>query len=143
MIDQDLQQAIRSKDALTTSVLRGVKAACANFALTKGNIQTQLSDVEVLGIIRKQIKQRQDSIAAFSARPDLIAKEESELKILQKYLPAQLTDDQINEIVELALLKTGATSKKEMGAVMKEATKISNGRVDGKTLSAKIGARLV
>ncbi len=91
----------------------------------------------MLAVVRKEVKKRQDSIASFegAGRTDLADKEKSELPFLQAYLPAEMPAEELEKIVRDAIAETGATSKKEMGAVMKAAQAKAAGRADGKTLS--------
>ena len=133
-----------NKSSLELSVLRQLKNAFSNSALSGGNINAAIADLDGLAIIRKQIKQRQDSIAAFVSgnRQDLAENEKNEISVLEKYLPKSLDESEINAIVEMAISKVGATTQKQMGAVMKIALDLSEGRVDNKTLSQKIKEKL-
>lgn len=143
-INQDIKAAMLNKSSLELSVLRQLKNAFSNSALNGGNINAPISDLDGLSIIRKQIKQRQDSIAAFVSgnRQDLAENEKLEISVLEKYLPKSLDESRINAIVEMAINKVGATTQKQMGAVMKIALDLSEGRVDNKTLSQKIKEKL-
>ncbi len=136
-IDSDLKDAMRARDAARLSVLRMVKSALMNAAIEKIGAAGTLSDVEAVGVIRKQVKQRLDSIQSFETggRPELAAKERQEIEFLTAYLPKPLGEDEIRQIVKDAIAQVGATSKAQMGAVMKIATEKAEGRVDGKTLS--------
>ncbi len=144
-INNDILAAMRSQDGGKLTVLRSLKSALSNCALQGGNINRSLPDLEVLGIVRKQIKQREDSIEFFKKdnRVELEAKERAEIAVLDTYLPKALSDLEIDGIVADAIQSVGATTKKQMGQVMKIALETANGRVDNKTLSAKIGAKLV
>lgn len=143
-INQDIKAAMLNKSSLELSVLRQLKNAFSNSALSGGNINAAIADLDGLAIIRKQIKQRQDSIAAFVSgnRQDLAENEKNEISVLEKYLPKSLDESEINAIVEMAISKVGATTQKQMGAVMKIALDLSEGRVDNKTLSQKIKEKL-
>ena len=143
-INDDIKAAMLSKDSAALNVLRQLKNAISNFALSGGNINTQLSDLEVLGLIRKQIKQREDSIALFQqgGRLELASKEIAEIAILERYLPKALSDEEVDAIIQAIIAESGATTKKQMGQVMKLALEKCSGRVDNKTLSSKIGAKL-
>ena len=103
-----------------------------------------LDDATALAIVRKELKKRQDSIDGFEKgnRPDLAAKEKSEAEILQAYLPQPFTPEEITALVAAAITEAGATSKAQMGAVMKVATERAAGRADGKALSAAVAAQL-
>jgi uncharacterized protein YqeY len=136
-IDADLKAAMRSRDADRLSVLRLVKSALTNAAIEKHGSAGGLSDADAAAVIRKQVKQRQDSIESFEkgGRPELAAKERKEIEYLLEYLPKPLSDDEVLSLVKEAIAEAGATSKAQMGAVMRIATERAAGRVDGKTLS--------
>ena len=122
LITADLKTAMLAKDQLTVDVLRQLKAALSNVALLSGNITNPVSDDVVLVNIRKLIAQRNDSITQFTkgGRDELAAKEQSEIIILEKYLPIALTDTELDGIITQAITETGATSKKDMGKVIKK-----------------------
>lgn len=144
-IDSDLKDAMRAKDAIRLSVLRMLKAALKNAAIEKSGADAQMSDTEAIQVIRKQFKQRQDSIESFEkgGRAELAAKEKEELSILQSYLPQAMSADELAKIVRETITEVGASSKAQMGAVMKALqTKIA-GRADGKTLSAEVQRQLL
>ena len=106
-IDSDLKEAMRAKDAARLGVLRMLKSALKYSAIEKSDPEAQLDDTEATQVIRKQVKQRQDSIESFEkgGRPELAAKEKDELAILQAYLPQGLTADELAKIVgETALI---------------------------------------
>ena len=123
-IDADLKDAMRSRDAERLSVLRMVKSALTNAAIEKRGVTGGLADSEAVGVIRKQVKQRRDSIESFEkgGRPELAAKERKEIEFLTEYLPQPLEEDEINQLVKDAIAEAGATSKAQMGAAMKIAT---------------------
>ncbi len=139
-IPEDIKTAMRAKDSLALNALRALKTALTNAAIEKGGLGTELEESEVLAIVRKQIKQRQDSIVQFekAGRTELATTEKSEIAILSIYLPAALTDSELAAIVAQALVETGATSKADMGKVMKRAQELAEGRADGKLLSAAV-----
>jgi uncharacterized protein YqeY len=139
-IDADLKDAMRARDAARLSVLRMVKSALTNAAIEKIGAAGILSDFEAVAVIRKQVKQRLDSIQSFEkgARPELAAKERKEIELLTAYLPKSLGENEIQQIVKDAIAQIGATSKAQMGAVMKIAAEKAEGRVDGKTLSQAV-----
>ncbi|WP_411826001.1 GatB/YqeY domain-containing protein [Luteolibacter sp. AS25] len=143
-ISEDIKTAMRAKDSLALNSLRALKSAMTNAAIEKGGLGTELDEPEILAVIRKQIKQRHDSITQFESadRPELAEKEKQEIDILSKYLPAALSEEEINAIVEKAVAETGASSKADMGKVMKTAQELADGRADGKTLSSAIMKRL-
>ena len=143
-IDADLKEAMRAKDMTRLSVVRMAKAALKNAAIEKSGADAQLSDAEATQVIRKQVKQRQDSIESFEkgGRAELAAKEKEELSILQSYLPQQMSPDELSKIVRETIAEIGATSKAQMGAVMKALQAKVAGRADGKTLSAEVQRQL-
>jgi uncharacterized protein YqeY len=143
-VDEDLKTAMREKSATKLGVLRMLKAAMMNAAIEKSGAQGQLADADATQVIRKQVKQRQDSIESFEkgGRPELAAKEKEELSILQSYLPQQMSADELSKIVRETITEVGASSKAQMGAVMKALQAKVAGRADGKTLSAEVQKQL-
>jgi uncharacterized protein len=140
-IDADLKDAMRARDADRLSVLRMVKSALTNAAIEKHGASGGLGNSDAVSVIRKQVKQRMDSIESFEkgGRPELAAKERKEIEFLTAYLPKALGEDEIKELVKDAIAQAGATSgKAQMGVVMKIATEKAAGRVDGKTLSQAV-----
>jgi len=135
---------MREKNAMKLGVLRLLKAALMNATIEKSGAQGQLSDADAVQVIRKQVKQRQDSIESFEkgGRAELAAKEKDELSILQLYLPQAMGADEIAEVVREAIAEVGATSKAQMGAVMKAVQAKVAGRADGKSLSAEVQKQL-
>ena len=143
-IPEDLKAAMKAKDTVALAVIRALKTAMTNASIEKGGLGTPLDDTEITALIRKQIKQRQDSIAQFTSagRTELAATEQAEIVVLEKYLPANLSAEEITAIVDAAIAETGATSKADMGKVMKLAQERAEGRADGKTLSQEVAKRL-
>ena len=143
-IDSDLKDAMRAKDSARLSTLRMLKAALINATIEKSGAEGQLNDVEAAQVVRKQAKQRQDSIESFErgARPELAAKEKEELSILQAYLPQGMSSDELVKVVRDTIAEVGATSKAQMGAVMKALQEKVAGRADGKTLSQEVQRQL-
>src|SRR6202521_864537 len=143
-IDSDLKEAMRAKEAARLGVLRMLKSALKYSAIEKSGAEAQLDDPEATQVIRKQVKQRQDSIESFEkgGRPELAAKEKDELAILQAYLPQGLNADELAKIVGETIAELGATSKAQMGAVMKALQAKIAGRADGKTLSQEVQRQL-
>ena len=142
-IDSDLKDAMRAKDAGKLGVLRMLKSALKYSAIEK-SAESQLDDAEASQVIRKQVKQRQDSIEQFEkgGRPELAAKEKEELRILNAYLPKGLEADELAALVRETISEVGATSKAQMGAVMKALQAKVAGRADGKTLSQEVSRQL-
>lgn len=143
-VDADLKAAMKARETEKLAVLRMLKAALKNTAIEKGGADAVLDDAEAMAVIRKQAKQRNDSIESFEkgGRPELAAKERAELEYLQVYLPKALPAQELAALVAEAIAEAGATSKAQMGAVMKLATAKADGRVDGKTLSQEVSRQL-
>ncbi|MFN2622760.1 MAG: GatB/YqeY domain-containing protein [Chthoniobacterales bacterium] len=141
-IDADLKDAMRAKEAGKLSVLRGLKSALKYAAIEKAD--AGLDDAAAVQVIRKQVKQRQDSIESFEkgGRPELAAKEKGELEILNAYLPKGLSAEELSALVRETIAEVGATSKAQMGAVMKALQAKVAGRADGKTLSTEVQKQL-
>ena len=139
-IDADLKDAMRAKAAEKLSVLRMVKAALLNATIEKHGAGGQLSDPDATAVIRKQLKQRLDSIEGFEkgGRPELAEKERREIDVLNDYLPKALSESEIDELVKTAIAESDAKSKADFGAVMKLASQKAEGRIDGKTLSEAV-----
>jgi uncharacterized protein YqeY len=143
-INDDLKNAMREKNAVALTVLRGLKSAVKYAAIEQGGADAELDDTAAVAVIRKQIKQRQDSIESFTegGREDLIATEKAELEVLEKYLPTGLSDDEVAALVDQAIAETGAESRKDMGGVMKLLQERTAGRADNKTLSQLVMSKL-
>ena len=143
-IDSDLKDAMRAKDATRLGVLRMLKSALKYGAIEKSGADAELSDADAVQVIRKQAKQRQDSIASFEkgGRLELVEKEKAELAILNSYLPQQLGPDELAKVVRQTIAEVGAGSKAQMGAVMKALQAKVGDRADGRTLSQEVQKQL-
>ena len=143
-VDSDLKEAMRAKDTTRLGVLRMLKSAFKYAAIAKSGADAELNDAEAAQVIRKQAKQRQDSIESFEkgGRAELAEKEREELSILNAYLPQQMNADELEKVVRETIAEVGATSKAQMGAVMKALQAKVAGRVDGKSLSAEVQKQL-
>ena len=143
-IDHDIKEAMKARDALKLGVLRMLKSSIKLVTIEKLGADGQLPDTEALAIVRKEMKKRQDSIEAFvgGAREDLAEKERAEAAVLATYLPQALDPAEIEALIRKAIAEAGATSKKDMGAVMKIASAKAAGRIDGKTLSQTVQSLL-
>jgi len=143
-IDNDLKEAMKAREAERLGVLRMLKAALKNAAIEKGGATAVLDDAEASAVIRKQVKQRQDSIEGFTkgGRPELAAKEQAEMEVLNAYLPKAMSPEDLASLVAEAIAEAGATSKAQMGAVMKIASAKAAGRADGKALSMEVQRQL-
>lgn len=130
-LNQDMKQAMKQKDKATLSVIRMVKTSMQNEAIKLG--KEELSQEEELTILTKELKQRKDSLQEFKKanRDDLVENLETEIHILQEYMPEQLTDDELTEIVQEAIEEVGATSVKDMGNIMKIVMPKVKGKADG------------
>ncbi len=135
---------MRARDAEKLGVLRMLKSAIKNAAIEKGGASAELDDSEAAQVIRKQVKQRQDSIESFEkgGRAELAEKEKSQLAILNTYLPAAMDGEELARLVREAIAEVGATSRAQMGAVMKALGPKVAGRADGKTLSQEVQRQL-
>jgi uncharacterized protein YqeY len=143
-IDQDLKDAMRTRDTLKLGVLRMLKSALKYAAIEKSGAEGVLDDTEAAQVIRKQIKQRQDSVEGFEkgGRHELASREREEIKVLTTYLPQELNANEIVQLVKEAITEAGATSKAQMGAVMKIVQAKAAGRADGKSLSSEVQKQL-
>jgi len=139
-IDNDLKEAMKARQVAKLAVLRMLKAALKNAAIEKGGADAMLDDAEAIAVVRKQVKQRQDSVEGFEkgGRPELASKETAEIEVLNHYLPKQLSAGELSALVKEAITEAGATTKAQMGAVMKIAQAKAAGRADGKTLSQEV-----
>jgi uncharacterized protein YqeY len=140
-ITDDMKDAMRAKDAARLSTVRLLLAAVKQREVDE---RIELADADVLGVIEKMVKQRRESIVQFEAgkRPDLAAIERAEVAVLQGYLPAPLTDAEIDALIAEAIQTTGATGIAGMGKVMAAVKPKLAGRADMGAVSAKIKARL-
>lgn len=140
-LQEDMKTAMKSKDQLRLSVIRLTKAAIMNLEIARGH---ELSDQEVIEVLAKEAKQRQDSIPEYekAGRADIIETLRNEIKIIQEYLPAQLSEEEIRKIVKEAIAETGATGRKDMGNVMKALMPKTKGRADGKLVNQIVNSLL-
>jgi len=143
-VDADLKEAMRAKETIKTAVLRMLKSAFKYGAIEKSGADAELSQEDAIQVVRKQAKQRRDSIESFEkgGRTDLAEKERKELEILNSYLPQAMNPDELAKIVRETIAEVGATSKAQMGAVMKALQAKVAGRADGKTLSTEVAKQL-
>ena len=143
-IDADLKEAMKARETQRLGVIRMLKSALKNAAIEKYGVTGQLDDAEALAVVRKQVKQRQDSMEGFTkgGRPELAEQEKQEFDILTAYLPQQLGAEETTKLVAEAVAEAGATSKAQMGAVMKLVQAKAAGRADGKALSQEVQRQL-
>jgi uncharacterized protein YqeY len=142
-LHDDLTAAIRARDEVRSATLRMALTAVKNEAVS-GTEARELGDAEVVTVLGREAKKRRESATAYddAARPELAERERAELAVLEEYLPAQLSDDELAELVAAAVAETGADSPKAMGAVMKVLTPRIAGRADGGRVAAAVRAAL-
>lgn len=130
----DLKKSIKEQDKGRLSILRGLKSAIKNKQV---ELRKELSDDQILGVISSEIKKGKEAIEKFiqGAREDLVKKEETEIKILSSYLPPQLSEEEIKEIVTQAIEEISASSPKDLGRVMKSVMPKMVGRADGREVN--------
>ena len=140
-IQSDVATAMRSGDALRRDVLRMTQSAAYNVEKRE---QRTLSEEDYAAVLAKEVKTRRESVDAFrkGGREDLVAKEEAEIAILSEYLPQQLTDDEVQTLVDEAIAATGASSARDMGKVMGVLSPKTRGRADGKRVSELVARAL-
>lgn len=140
-IDSDLRTAMKSSDKVAVSTLRIVKSTIKNKEIEKGG---NLTDNEVVSVLSSLSKQRKESIEQFArgGRDDLVATETAELEVLNKYLPEQLSDEAIDDIIKETIEKTGAAGPGDIGLVMKEVMSRVKGQADGKVINRKVSELL-
>ena len=136
-IDEDLKAAMKSSDAIRLSALRMAKAAMKNLQIEKSR---ELSDEEIIAVLSTMAKQRRESIDQFSkgGRKDLAEKEQLELSVLQSYMPAQLSPDELENLIDQAIQESTARSEADMGKVMKVLMPKIKGVADGKWVNTRV-----
>ena len=139
---KDMTLAMKSQDKLKLSVLRMVKGA---IQLEEINKKSELSDEDVIGVLAKQIKTRKESIVEFEKgnRFDLIEQTNMEIAILNEYMPAQLSEDEVNKIIDDAFIKVNPTSQSDMGKIMGIITPLLKGKADMSSVSRKVKEKLI
>ncbi len=132
-LKEELKQAMLARDIEKTSVLRMVISALGYYEIEKGGAGYEATDEDVETILQKQVKQRRDSVEQFKAgnREDLAEKETKELQMLEKYLPEQMSEEEIKKIVIETIIQTGASSMQDMGKVMGALMAKTKGKADG------------
>jgi uncharacterized protein YqeY len=141
-LQEDWKLAMKSKDSFRAGVISLARAAVLQSEKTDGKA---LDDEQVIAVLSKEVKQRKEAIVEFEkgSRPDLVEQTEKEIEILLDYLPQQLTEDEIHEIVRTAVIEVGANSIKDMGKVMAEVQSRVKGRADGKLVSQIVKEQLM
>ena len=137
----EMKSAMKAHDMTAVNTIRGVIAKAKDLTVNAGK---EMTDDAILQVIAKGVKQREESIAQFEAagRAELAEGEKKEMELLKKYLPEQLSEEAVAAIVKEVVAATGATSKKDMGKVMKEVMVRVKGQADGKLVSRLVGAAL-
>ncbi len=140
-IDQDIKEALKSKDSVRVNVLRMLKSEIKYKEIDKGS---ELSDDEVISVLSSSIKKRKDSIQQFEkgGRDDLASREKAELELVFKYLPEQLTEEELSQIISQAIEELNATGVPDLGKVMKVIMPKVKGRADGKRVNQMVSSQL-
>lgn len=139
---EDIKSAMKSKEADRLSAIRFLQSAVKNREIELR--PNAITEQDILGVVKKLVKQRKDSIAEFekAGRMDLVNKEKFELSVLEGYMPAQMTEAQVTQIVTDVIAALGASSAKQMGAVIKEVMARTGGQADGKMISDLVKSKL-
>ena len=140
-INNDLKEAMKSKDSFRLSVIRMVKGA---MQLAKHNPREELTDDDVITVISKQIKMRNDSIKEFEAagRSDLVEQNKREIEVLNTYMPKQLSEEELTEIIDKVFEEVKPTSQKDMGLIMKNISPLVKGKADMSLVNKLVKERL-
>ena len=140
-LNEDMVTAAKAKDKIRLSAIRLLKTALHNKEI---DLMRPLNETETMQILSGLVKQRKDSIEQFAkgGRQDLVEKEEAELKILQDFMPVQMSEDEVEALIKKAIADVGAVSVKDMGKVMKALMPQITGRADGKAAGEKVKALL-
>ncbi|CCI82586.1 GatB/YqeY domain-containing protein [Lactobacillus hominis] len=138
---QDMKKAMKEKDKETLTVVRSLKAALMNYKIKAGH---DLTDEDDLSVLSSALKQRKESLEEFTKakRDDLIAQTNKEIEIIEKYMPKQMTSEELEKTVEETIAQVGASSKKDFGKVMQALMPKIKGRADGKAASSIVGKKL-
>ena len=140
-INKELKEALKNRESIKVSVLRMLKSDIHNLSIQK---KAKLKKEDVIRVIRKQVGQHKDSIEQFTKgkRDDLVEKEKKELTILEAFLPKVMPQEELQKIINDVIKELGASTKKDMGKVIKAVIEKSAGRVDGKTVSQAVSQLL-
>ena len=141
-VSQEIKSAMLAKDADRLGALRMLKSALGYAQIERKT--ESLSDAEVVSIVQKEVKKRRDSVEQFEkgGRPELAAKEAAEIAVLEAFLPKPFSAEELEQLVRATIQELGATSKKDMGPVIKAVQAKAAGRADGKTVSGLVGKLL-
>ncbi|MEF9992008.1 MAG: GatB/YqeY domain-containing protein [Romboutsia sp.] len=140
-LQEDLKSSMKNKDTVKKSVVTLIRASIKQFEVDH---RVELDDEAIIDIIAKQMKQRKDALVEFekAGREDLVNETEAEIKVLTEYLPQQLSEEELNEIVKSTISQVGATSMKDMGKIMSVIKPLVKGRADGKLINELVKANL-
>ena len=140
-LQEDLKSSMKNKDTVKKSVVTLIRASIKQYEVDN---RVELSDDEIIDLIAKQLKQRRDSLVEFQKanRDDLVSETESEIEVLKEYLPQQLSEEELNEIVIATISEVGATSMKDMGKIMSAIKPKVKGRADGKLINELVKKNL-
>jgi len=143
-IKEDIKSAMKAGRKEQLEVLRMLLSDVKNVAINSGLDRTGMSDELVIATLRRGVKTRSEAAELYAkgGRKDLEERELMQIEILRQYLPAEISDAELEVIVDTVIVELGAKGKNDMGRVMKEAMQRTSGRVDGKKVSAVVGARL-
>jgi uncharacterized protein YqeY len=144
-LQEELKQSMLSRDELRTSVLRMLISAINYYEIQKGGAGYEATEEDILSVIQNQAKQRRDSIESFKSanRNELAEKEEKELEILSKYLPAQMTEEEVTKLVKEAITEVNASTPQDMGKVMSALMPKVKGKADGGMVSEIVKKELL
>lgn len=140
-LQEDLKTSMKNKDTLRKSVITLIRSSIKQVEVDK---RIELNDDDIIDIISKQLKQRNDSLEQFldAGREDLVEETRSEIEVLKEYLPQQLSEEELNEIVKQTISEVGATSMKDMGKIMSVIKPKTKGRADGKLINKLVNENL-
>lgn len=143
-LTEDMKTAMRAKDTVALNVVRNLKSAMKYAAIEKLGAEGELDDVEAIAVVRRELKKMQDSAdgAEKAGRPEAVEAARAEIAVLERYLPAAMSGEELTALVDAVIAELGATSKKEMGAVMKVLQERVAGRADNKAVSTAVSQRL-
>lgn len=143
-LKDELKKSMLAKNTEKTGVLRMIISALGYYEIEKGGAGYEASEEDVMEVLHKQVKQRRDSVEQFRAggREDLAAKEENEIAMLEGYLPAQMSEEEIAKLVDEAIASTGASSPQDMGKVMGALMPKTKGKADGGVVSRIVREKL-
>jgi hypothetical protein len=136
-----MKNAMRNKESERLGVIRMLRSAIKNAEI---EAKKELSDDEIISLLATQVKQRRDAAQTYrdGGREDLAAKEEAEIAILQEFMPAALSEEELRELIDNAVTELGATSMQDMGRVMKQVSAATRGRAEGRVVSEMVKQRL-